>query len=295
MIVATKSPFRGRLTVGCQAGDLSIDEMRPVDGTGGGGVENMVTTSGNGSFSLSLVDSYEEMSRQATDAVQETLERIPDAAVTLPTGGTPVGMYQELVRRQDAGTLDLRRAQIFMLDEYFGASQHDEASLTRWLFEVFLIPARIPERNIHLIPSVASDPVAAAAEYEEELTAAGGLALAVVGLGPNGHVAFNEPGSEPDSRTRVIDLTEESRNQSSAYWEGEAEIPKQAMTMGLGTILEAHRIVLIASGRGKAGIVRRSLEGPPSSDVPGSLLPRAGERLHVILDRDAASTLTRMT
>ncbi|CAN5257311.1 MAG: glucosamine-6-phosphate deaminase [Chloroflexia bacterium] len=255
----------------------------------------MDTTAGNGPFSLSVVDSYAEMSSQAADAVQEALDRTPDAAITLPTGGTPVGMYQELVRRQAAGALDLHRAQIFLLDEYYGASQHDEASLTRWLFEVFLIPARIPERNIHLIPSAAADPIAAAAEYEEELASLGGLELAVVGLGPNGHVAFNEPGSAPDSRTRLLDLTEESRNQSSAYWEGEAKIPEQAMTMGLGTILEARWIVLIASGIGKAGIVRRSLEDAPSLDVPGSWLPSAGERLHVILDRESASELTTTT
>ncbi len=117
----------------------------------------------------------------------------------------------------------------------------------------------------------------------------------MVGLGPNGHVAFNEPGSAPDSRTRLLDLTEESRNQSSAYWEGEAKIPEQAMTMGLGTILEARWIVLIASGIGKAGIVRRSLEDAPSLDVPGSWLPSAGERLHVILDRESASELTTTT
>jgi glucosamine-6-phosphate deaminase len=251
----------------------------------------METGTGSESYTLSVVDSYEEMSRQAADAVQEVLERVPDAAITLPTGETPAGMYQELVRRQEAGALDLHRSQIFLLDEYFGTSQQDEASLTRWLFEVFLIPAKIPERNIHLIPSVAADPELAAAEYEEELKAGGGLELAVVGLGRNGHVAFNEPGSEPDSRTRLLDLTEESRDQSSAYWEGEAEIPEQAITMGLGTILEARRIVLIASGAGKAGIVRRSLEDAPSLNVPGSWLPSVGERLHVILDTDAASEL----
>ena len=121
----------------------------------------------------------------------------------------------------------------------------------------------------------------------------GGLELAVVGLGPNGHVAFNEPGSPPDSRTRVIELTQESREQSSEYWEGEEAIPQRAMTMGLGTILSARKIVLIVSGESKAEIVRRALEEEPTLDVPASWLKQAGKRLHVILDREAASALTR--
>lgn len=244
-------------------------------------------------FSLSVVDSYEDMSRQAADVVQRTLEQRPEAAITVPTGQTPVGMYEELVRRAKDGSIDFSRAHIFLLDDYLGQSRADEASLTRWLFDVFLTPADIPESNIHFVPSTAADPEAEAAAYEAELSALGGLELAVVGLGPNGHVAFNEPGSTPDSRTRVIDLAEESRQQSAAYWEGDTEIPPQAITMGLGTILGARKIVLIVSGAGKAEVVRRSLEEEPTLDVPGSWLKTAGERLHVILDRDAASALTQ--
>ena len=244
------------------------------------------------SFTLSVVESYREMSKQAADAVQETLERDSDAAITMPTGSTPVGMYEELVRRIRAGTLDMSQAHIFCLDDYLGQSRDDEASLTRWLFDVFLTPAGIPEEHIHLVPATANDPEAAAAAYEAELAELGGLELAVVGLGPNGHVAFNEPGSAPDSRTRVIDLTPESRDQSAAYWEGDTEIPAQAMTMGLGTILSARRIVLIVSGEAKADIVRRSLDVEPTPDVPGSWLQRAEDRLHVILDREAAGALS---
>lgn len=245
-----------------------------------------------GTYTLSVVEDYLELSNQAADAVQETLERRPDAAITVPTGQTPLGMYRELVRRVENGTLDVSRVHIFCLDDYLGQGRDHEASLTRWLYNEFLTPAGIPDEHIHQIPSTASDPTAAAARYEAELEALGGLELAVVGLGPNGHVAFNEPGSAPDSRTRVIDLTEESRQQSAAYWQGEAEIPHQAMTMGLGTILSARKIVLIVSGEDKAEIVRRSLEDEPTLDVPGSWLRQAGDRLHVILDRAAAGALT---
>lgn len=245
-----------------------------------------------GSYSVRVVESYEDLSREAADAIQRTVEESPEAAITLPTGQTPVGMYEELVRRVRESDLDLSQTHIFLLDEYLGQGREDEASLTRWLYEVFLTPAGIPAAHIHEIPSTAADPEGAAAEFEIELADLGGLELAVVGLGPNGHVAFNEPGSPPDSRTRVLDLTPESREQSSAYWESDTPVPAQAITMGLGTILSAKRIVMIVSGASKAEMLRRSLEEEPMLDVPASWLQRVGERLEVIADRDAASALT---
>lgn len=245
-----------------------------------------------GSYSVRVVDSYEEMSREAADAVQRTVEATPQAAITVPTGQTPLGMYEELVRRVKAGTLDLQQTHIFCLDDYLGQSRHDEASLTRWLYEAFLTPAGIAEDHIHEVPAMANDPHQAAEAYEQEIADLGGLELAVVGLGPNGHVAFNEPGSSPESRTRVVELTQRSREQSAEYWEGEAAIPERAITMGLGTILSARKIVLIVSGGSKAEIVRRSLEEPPTLDVPASWLQQVGDRLTVILDREAASALT---
>jgi glucosamine-6-phosphate deaminase len=242
-------------------------------------------------YTLSVVETYDELSDQAADTVQAVVSHRPRTAITVPTGQTPVGMYGELVRRVRTGAIDMSQTQIFCLDDYLGKSRHDAASLTRWLFDEFLQPAGIPESNVHLIPATAEQPAKAAVRYEREIVQAGGLDLAVVGLGPNGHVAFNEPGSAPDSRTRVVDLTEESMEQSADYWESDEDIPAQAITMGLGTILEARQIVLIVSGASKADIVRRSLEEEPSLDVPGSWLRKAGDRLHVILDRDAATAL----
>jgi len=243
-------------------------------------------------YTVTVVDSYDLLSALAADAVSETLANRPGAALTLPTGDTPLGMYRELVRRIDAGELDFSQAQFFCLDDYLGSTPDDEASLTRWLKQVFLDPARLPEANVHYVPTAAADPQAAAAGYDREIAACGGLELAVVGLGPNGHIGFNEPGSGPDDPTRVVDLQPATRAQSAAYWDGKADIPAQAMTIGLGTILQAKRIVLIVSGAGKAEIVQKSLEGPETTEVPGSFLRRAGSRLEVILDQGAASKLS---
>lgn len=240
---------------------------------------------------VTVVADYDAMSARAADVVAETVRERPNAAITVPTGSTPGGMYKELVERITSGKLDFSQVKVFCLDDYLGQTPEDEASLTKLLIEEFLSPANIPDANVHYIPTMADDPHAAAEAYEQEIADAGGLELAVVGLGPNGHIAFNEPGSGPEARTRVIDLTQESRDQNAAYYDG-AEIPEQAITMGLGTILTARRIVMIVSGASKAGIVREALEGPMSSDVPGSWLRLAGDRLHVVLDKAAASELS---
>lgn len=240
---------------------------------------------------LTVVNDYETLSRHAADLVTECVTVCPSGAITLPTGETPRGMYEELVRRIRSGSLDFSRVQFFCLDDYLGQSIVDEASLTGWLNEVFLEPAKLPRQNIHLIPTEAPDPDTAAARYDQDIAKAGGLELAVVGLGPNGHVGFNEPGSAIDSRTRVVNLTAESRQQNAAYYDGQQTIPARAITMGLGTILEARRIVLIVSGESKAEILKAALEGPITSHVPGSFLRTAMDRLRVIVDEPAASSL----
>jgi glucosamine-6-phosphate deaminase len=240
---------------------------------------------------VTVVETEAEVAAKAADILAETLEADPAAPVSLPTGSTPLGMYREILRRVSAGEMDISLMQLFLLDEYLGQTGDDEASLTNWLEAEFLRPAGLHD-TVHYIPAADPDPEAAAASYEAELAAVGGLRLAVLGLGPNGHIAFNEPGSAHDSRTRVVDLTPESRDQSSAYWEGRAEIPAQAMTMGVGTLLEADRIVLIVTGESKAEILRQALEDPMSADVPASWLRLAADRLEVIVDRAAASRMS---
>ncbi len=240
-----------------------------------------------------VAENYEDMSRQAAEIVASHIETHPGSAITLPTGETPRGMYEALTARIKAGELDFGKIQFFCLDDYLGKGIHDETSLTAWLDKAFLTPAGLDGPNIHFVPTLAEDPAAAARAYEAEIQALGGFTLAVLGLGPNGHIGFNEPGSPIDSRTRVVELTDESRTQNAAYYDSGQAIPERAMTIGIGTLLEADRIVLIVSGSGKAGIVREALEGPVTSDVPGSYLQTVADRLTVLLDPEAASELNR--
>lgn len=239
---------------------------------------------------ITIVEDYDAMSAVAADRVAEVVTAYPHGAITVPTGSTPVGMYTELVRRIISGELDFSGVKIFCLDDYLGQTPDDEASLTKLLMREFLLPASIPMENVHFIPTSKDDPTANAARYEADIAAAGGLKLAVIGLGPNGHVAFNEPGSGPDTRTRVVELTRESRDQNAAYYEG-AEIPEQAISMGIGTILDAERVVMIVSGASKAEIVGEMVNGEMTDDLPGSWIGLKGEQAELIVDRSAAAAL----
>lgn len=242
-------------------------------------------------WKLTVVPDARAMSEAAADIVAETVAAKPDAVISVPTGSTPLGMFDVLAQRVSRGAVDLSRIQLFCLDEYVGVSSDDPNSLTRWLQSALIDRVGIPAGHVHALPATADDLSAATEAYEHALAALGGLDLAVLGLGPNGHIAYNEPGSTADSRTRVVNLTPESIAQAAAYWEGEVSIPSSAVTIGVGTLLAARRILLIVSGDAKAEMLRRALEEPMSADLPASWLRKAGARLHVIADQNAASKL----
>ena len=241
---------------------------------------------------LHVVADYAALSHLAADIVTRVVNENPGGAITLPTGETPRGMYEELAHRIERGDLDFSSIHFFCMDEYLGKGIDDKASLTAWLDNVFLTPANLHGPNIHFVPSEDKNPDQAAATYDAEIAELGGLKLAVLGLGRNGHIAFNEPGSAIDSRTRVVDLTDESRDQNASYYEGGEIIPDQAITIGVGTILDSDLIVLIVSGANKSAILKAVLEGPISEEVPGSFLQTVGDRLIVIADTAAAAELS---
>jgi glucosamine-6-phosphate deaminase len=243
-------------------------------------------------WTLNIVAGAGEMSEAAAYIVMDTVRAKPNAAISLPTGSTPLGMFDVLAARAARREVDFSRVEVFCLDEYVGVTPDDPNSLTGWLREAILERAGFDPGRLHMLPAAAEDPVTAALAYEHDLAACGGLDLVVLGLGPNGHIAYNEPGSTVDSRTRVLALTQESIAQASAYWHDTVPIPSRAMTMGVGTLLDAKRIVLIVTGEAKADMLRRTLEEPPSAGIPASWLRLAGSRLEIIADEAAASALT---
>lgn len=240
---------------------------------------------------VEILDSSDAAAERAAAIVVQTVAVKPDAVLAVPTGSTPLPMFAHLIAKVDSGELDLSRVELFTLDEYAGMAPDRPNSLTGWLIEEFLDPVRIPASRRHLIPATAPNLEQAATAYEAELRALGGLDLAVLGLGPNGHIAYNEPGAAADSRTRVVRLTPGSIEQAAGYWPEEDPVPPLAITMGIGTLLEARQLVVLVTGEAKAEMLQQALQGPATSDVPASWLQRAGRKLTVIADREAASRL----
>ena len=233
---------------------------------------------------------HADLSRRAADLVIAQIRTKPSALLVLPTGETPLGLFRELVAAQRAGAADFGEARFVTLDEYAGIGASDRRCLAAWLRRALLEPLGIAEARIHAFDPAAGNPAAEAARIEAAIAGGGGIDLAVLGIGPNGHLGFNEPGSAFDSRSRLVALTPESIRSNAAYWGTEADVPRSAFTLGMGTLLSARALVLLASGTRKAAILARAMEGPVGPDVPASLL-----RLHpaatVIADAAALSAM----
>lgn len=248
-------------------------------------------SSGKPNWKLNVVADVAALSKAAADIVEATIRAQPDAVITLPTGTTPLHLFDVLSARTARGEIDFSQVTFFSLDDYLGLTGVEPNSLTAWLRKSLLNRINLSPERTHLVPAGAPDPAAAAAAYDQLLGRHGGFDLAVLGIGSNGHVAFNEPGATVDSRTRIVSLTPETIAQAAAYWDNTLPVPSQAMTVGVANLLDAKRIVLIASGEPKADALHHALQDPVSSDHPASFLQLAGGRLEVIADHDAASRL----
>lgn len=233
-----------------------------------------------------VADGYEHLSQLGADIVARTLAEHPNASLLVATGNTPMGVYQELARRRGQGSLDAGKARVFQLDEYMGLDPDDFRSLNGWTRRAFVQPLGIPDAQVTRLEADAGDPQLACRAYEAAVAAAGGIDLAILGLGPNGHLGFNEPPSAADAPTRTIDLTEQSVESNAPYWGGRDQVPRLAVTAGMNVILAARHIVLLVSGEHKRSILDRTISGPVTPDVPASWLQRA-PNVTILADRDA--------
>ncbi len=212
----------------------------------------------------------------------------------LATGSTPLGVYNELVRMHREEKLSFRNVITFNLDEYYPMKRDELQSYWRFMHENLFDLVDIPQQNIHIPDgTIPMEQVADfCAQYEKAIADAGGIDFQILGIGRNGHMGFNEPGSTPSSRTRMIYLDKVTRRDAASDFFGEEHVPHRAITMGIGTILQARQIVLLAFGEGKARIVQRAIEGPVTATVAASFLQNH-PNARVILDEAAAAELTR--
>lgn len=232
------------------------------------------------------VAAADDIGRIAADAV---LSALPTgrACLGVATGQTPLQLYAELARRTRSGDLDLSGAALVALDEYVGLGGDDPRSYAAYVRERIAVPLGVAQANVLVPDGLALDPDREAADVERSIVELGGVDVQIAGLGANGHLGFNEPGSAFDSLTRRVQLSERTRHDNARFFDGDLErVPRYAITQGLGTILRARSIVLLVSGAHKAAALRAALYGPVDPEVPASVLQRH-PAVTVIADPDA--------
>jgi len=211
----------------------------------------------------------------------------------LATGSTPTGVYAELVKMHKAGKVSFKNVHTFNLDEYYPMAPNSLQSYVRYMEEHLFRHIDIPQKNIHIpdgsIPKSKVD--AFCTNYEKTIESLGGIDLQILGIGRTGHIGFNEPGSSERTVTRLVSLDQKTRIDAASDFFGEENVPKKAITMGVGTILKAKRIILMAWGEGKAGMIQKAIEGPVTDQIPATFLQRHDQTLFV-MDEAASSKLT---
>ena len=218
------------------------------------------------------------------------LECGPEIVLGVATGSSPLAMYQELTRMVRSGELDLSRASAFALDEYVGLAPGHPQSYAEVIRRTVTEPLGLDSERVHVPDGSASDVEGAARDYEASIARAGGIDVQILGIGSNGHIGFNEPTSSLTSRTRIKTLTERTRRDNARFFSGTDEVPTHCLTQGLGTIMDAGRLLLLAQGEHKAAAVAAAVEGPITAMVPGSIL-QFHRFATVIVDEAAASEL----
>ncbi len=235
---------------------------------------------------LIITENYAALSRAAAERMAAVIRAKPDAAVVVATGNTPMGMYRELAERRGRGEIDTSRLRVFQLDAYLGLTDDDPRSLYGWMKRAFLDPLGVSDANVVRLLGDAADPAGVCRAYDRAVEQVGGFDLSVLGLGPNGHLGFNEPPSAADAPTRVVGLTPASVASNAPYWGGAGRVPRKALTAGMIQLLGARQTILVVSGAHKQEILRRTLEDRPTPDVPSSYLQQAAN-VTIIADRAA--------
>src|SRR5579872_3837791 len=238
-----------------------------------------------------LNSSYEELSREAARIVAGAVRSKPNATLGLATGSTTLGLYKELVRLHREQGLDFSRVMTFNLDEYLGLAAEHPQSFQCFMRENFFAHVNVEPGNIHVPDgTIGGDYEEYCAAYERAIRDAGGIDLQILGIGRNGHIGFNEPTSSLGSRTRLKVLTKETIDDNRKSFKPGEKVPECAITMGIGTILEARRILLLASGSSKATSIAQAIEGPVTAGVTASALQHHPD-VTFIVDQDAGANL----
>ncbi|NIM90954.1 MAG: glucosamine-6-phosphate deaminase [Candidatus Aminicenantes bacterium] len=239
-----------------------------------------------------IKEDYDQICEEAVTIIHQTWKKKNDLVLGLPTGRTPLGVYNRLIELNQNQEIDFSRVVAFSLDEYLGLNKDHPQSFAYYMEKNFYRHINIKKENIFRLEGTPKDVDRHCQEYEEKIKSQGGLDVLILGIGRNGHIGFNEPSSSLSSRTRVKTLAEETVEVNSRFFENKDEVPRFCLTMGIGTIMESKMIILLASGEDKSEAVQKSMEGPVTASVPASIL-QLHPQAKIIIDQKAASRLIR--
>ncbi len=239
---------------------------------------------------IHVFDNYRQMSIKAAGIVSNQIILKSNSVLGFATGSTPEGMYRELVQAHKEGLVDFSRAVTFNLDEYMGLSSGHPQSYHYYMYQNLFNHVNVHPENIHIPLGEEQDAEEFCREYDREIAGAGGIDIQVLGIGVNGHIGFNEPARTLKMHTHIVDLTEETIESNSRFFDSIDKVPRKAITMGMGSIMHSKKIILLASGENKAQAIKETISGEVSTEVPASLL-QLHRDVTFILDKEAASLL----
>ena len=235
-----------------------------------------------------VVKNYNEISFQAAQLITDQIINKKNSVLGLATGSTPIGVYRELIRKFQKGELDFSKVVTFNLDEYYGLSPEHPQSYHFFMWNILFKHINLKKENIHLLNGVTENIAKECKQYEDLIQKSGRIDLQILGIGDNGHIGFNEPDISLDTRTHLVNLTAKTIRANSRFFSNAQEVPKQAITMGIGTIMQAKKIILLANGKRKARVVERTINGPITTKVPATVL-QLHNNVTIIVDQEATS------
>ncbi len=237
-----------------------------------------------------IAKDYDQISREASLLIAEEIQKKPDLVLGLATGSTPLGTYKELIRLYREKKLDFSRVKTFNLDEYYGLSPDSKQSYAYYMKENFFKHINILTANTHIPDGKAGNIDEECKHYDRMIEEHGGIDLQILGIGSSGHIGFNEPEKELDINTHLVELSKKTISDNSRFFNSKEEVPTHAITMGLGSIMRAKKILLLVYGANKAGIIPQIINGRFTTEVPASILQIHADTT-VIIDEELVNNI----
>ena len=233
-----------------------------------------------------VCNTYDELSLEAAKIMAATIKEKPNGVLGLATGSTPIGMYDNLIEMYKKGELDFKDIKTFNLDEYYPLSADNDQSYHYFMNKQLFSQINVKEENIHILDGLAENPEKECEDFEKLIEENGGIDIQVLGIGQNGHIGFNEPDEKLYANTHLTDLTENTLKANSRFFEKESDVPTKALTMGMGTILKAKKIIILANGKAKHKVVSELVQPMITTNNPATFL-NAHADVTLICDKEA--------